>query len=357
MSTKAEMKAVLQRIIDRGRKNAILVMEKIQNEVPQDRIVKATALNFEADESGIFFRVPESVERERLHRNAWGQVMERAGIPGEYARELATRNQPDDAWGNELLAHNLRTVFAHQKTTKYLTRSYASEMRALLSNKFRRLDSRPIVDNIAKACQAVGALPTDGIFNDTRVSIQILLPTIYEPIPGEFMCLGYSWQNSDFGNGAHTLKEYILRVKCANGMTGEETLRQVHLGGRLEDEEIWSSRTYKLDTDRSASMVHDAIKGYLSPHKIQERMNLIKAAHDKEVEPKSMQEFLKKQLGAGKAKEVIDCYNGADVENLPPGNSMWRMANALTWLAGKESDADKRFDMMSVAYDVTKKAA
>lgn len=373
-SRNTEMKSKLEQIIEHGRERAVGVIEKIQAEVPVDRIVKAKVIDFEPDEHGIWVQIPDNGHgsghgdgpargpaRERLHKNANSQMMERAGLASDFMDRLQGETNP--LWRNELLAHNLRTVFRHQNETRYLTRSYKGELRGFLSNKYRRLDSRPIIEALASAAQQIGAVPVDGIGTDTRVSLKILLPRVFEiPMGGgrvDYVAWGYSWQNSDYGNGAHTMLEFLMRLVCANGATGEETLRQVHLGGRLQDDEIWSARTYKLDTDRSASMIKDAVQNYLSPAKLNEKIAMLaKAAEAKvDLDNKTIGEWLKKQLGVGRAKEVVETYNSADVENLPPGNSMWRLSNAISWLAGKEQDGEKRLELMAAAGAILKKAA
>ena len=363
-SRNPEMKAKLEEIIERGRSRAVGVIERIQAEVPTDRIVKARVLDFEPDESGIWVQIPDNGRpgaRERLHRNANSQMMERAGLHSDFLDRLTGDTAP--RWKNELLAHNLRTVFRNQGDTRYLTRSYKGELRGFLSNKFRRLDSRPIIEALATAARAIGAAPVDGIATDTRVSLKILLPRVFEIPMGsgrvDYVAWGYSWQNSDYGNGAHTMLEFLMRLVCMNGATGEETLRQVHLGGRLQDDKIWSARTYKLDTERSASMIKDAVTSYLSPAKLNEKVALLaKAAETKvDLDNKSIGEWLKKQLGVGKAKEVFDIFSSPDVENLPPGSNVWRLSNAISWLAGKEEDGDKKLEYMAVAGNVLKKTA
>ena len=90
-----------------------------------------------------------------------------------------------EPWGRELLAHNLNTVF-HNRTAKsqYLFRSLGTQVRGFLSDRYRRLDSRPIVEAFAAAVQQKGALPYDGYVTDTKISIQAIMPEVYEPIPG-----------------------------------------------------------------------------------------------------------------------------------------------------------------------------
>ena len=91
-------------------------------------------------------------------------------------------------------------------------RSLGGELRGFLSDRYRRLDSRPIIEAFATAVQHKGALPYDGYVTDTKVAIQAIMPEVYEPVPGEMVAYGLSLENSDFGNGALSIRAYLLRI-------------------------------------------------------------------------------------------------------------------------------------------------
>ncbi|HMH12634.1 MAG TPA: hypothetical protein VK578_05960 [Edaphobacter sp.] len=42
------------------------------------------------------------------------------------------------------------------------------------------------------------------------------MPEVYEPVPGEMVAYGLSLENSDFGNGALSIRAYLLRIWCTN---------------------------------------------------------------------------------------------------------------------------------------------
>ena len=76
------------------------------------------------------------------------------------------------AWARELLAHNLKTIFANRfGKSRYLLRSVHGEVRGFLSDRYRRLDSRPIIEAFATAVRQKGALPYDGYVTDTKVAL------------------------------------------------------------------------------------------------------------------------------------------------------------------------------------------
>ena len=74
--------------------------------------------------------------------------------------------------------------------TRFLLRSVNGEVRGFLSDRFRRLDSRPIVDSFARVCQGVGALPVEGYVTDTKMALKAILPQVFEPVRHEVMAFG-----------------------------------------------------------------------------------------------------------------------------------------------------------------------
>lgn len=346
-------RAQLEKLIAKGQDGAMSVINKIISEVPEDKVAKGPALAFHGDKSGLSIRVGTDTARS-IHRNALAQLAERGpvSLPAKMVAELQGMGE----WGNALLARNLEEIYAHSEE-KYLTRSYNGQLRGFLSNKFRRLDSRPIINAACDAFEKIGARPVEGYATDTKIALKAVLPMVFEPVKNEVLALGVIWQNSDYGNGAHSLRAFMLRLWCTNFAITEECLREVHLGGRLGEDDIFSDRTYELDTKRSASAIKDVIEATLAPPKVKLILDNIKAADSEKIDPKNMSAYLKKQLGAGDAKAVIEAFNSPDVENLPPGNSKWRLSNAISWIAGKQTDGEKKLELMMAAGDVLKRAA
>jgi len=69
-------------------------------------------------------------------------------------------------------------------------------VRKFLSDSYRRIDSRPVVEAFATAGQEKGALPYEGYVTDTKIVIQAIMPEVYEPVPGEVVACGLSLENS-----------------------------------------------------------------------------------------------------------------------------------------------------------------
>jgi hypothetical protein len=348
----------LQALVAGGRQNAAKVIEHVMAHQPTDRIVKGKAMQFEASPSrGLIVNLPDSQGpiTEKIHRNALNQMAQDIDMPMKFLDTLANEKA---AWGSELLAHNLNTIFHERFATKRnLARSVNGEVRGFLSDQYRRLDSRPIVEAFATAVQDKGAMPYQGVVTDTKIAIQAIMPTIYEPIPGEVVAYGLSLENSDFGNGALSLRAYLLRIWCNNLAITEETMRQIHLGKRLDDNMIYSQRTYELDSKTTVSALRDVVRLQLDSGSLTNRMEAVKKANGQEVSPAEARERLKKILSKGEAEAALNAYNSPDVYNLPEGNTAWRLSNAISWIAGQTEEPERKLDLMRIAGEVLPKAA
>jgi len=346
---------ILEDKISIGRASALALIERINTEMPNDSIAKGAAMRFgtrPVSEDAAEDAVPELVmgygdKGVTIHKHALGQLSQRAGVPAQYASELAN----GAAWQRRLIAGVFNEHY-HQgaPNTRYLIREVNGEARGVLSNKFRRLDNRPLVDAFAAECASVGAVPVDGTCSDVRVALKALVPTVYEPVPGEVMAFGVEWGNSDYGASALVLRAFMLRVWCLNGATNENALSQVHLGRGISDDIELSQRTYELDTRTSVSAMRDVVRGILAPKKIEAMCASIARAHEEKIDWKSIKGSLAKKLHKGELKAVEDAFESQDVYNLPAGNTMWRASNAVSWIAGqKDIDADRKLDLERIA--------
>lgn len=378
----ARAKDKLGEIIERGKTSGMRVIEKVMTEVPKDQIVKGNVINFysEVDDNdlppGILASFPQHIDppmwnqnqtpvtiadtleatelanqtKERdvlsLHKHALSQICQRVGLPWKYAQAL--QDVDIESWGLPLLAHNLNELYSHQNS-RYLLRSYDGQLRGFLSDRYRRLDSRPLVDAFAGACRDIGAVPVEGYATDTKVALKAMLPIIFEPAPNEVVAFYVYWGNSDYGNGAHELKVGILRLWCTNHMIMDDVLRQVHIGKRLSENISWSQRTYDLDTKAVASAIKDMVSQSLSQDRTTQLCDAIKNAHEENIDATKAISKFKKDMNKGEVQKVVEAFNSPDVENLPPGNTMWRLSNAISWVAGKTEDTERKLDLMKVA--------
>jgi hypothetical protein len=351
---------IMQKKIDEGRASAMTLLEHVHNNIPNDMVARGSALTFdygvEPEYAPLTVRVGGG-EPMTIHRHALGQTAQKAGIPERYLTELV---KSPEAWRRELAARTLNDHFNNDRvessedlsTSRHLIRAVHGDVRAVLSDRYRRLDSRPLVDAFANSCNAIGAVPVQGTVTDVRVALKAFLPMVFEPVPGEVMCLGVEWSNSDFGAGKHACRAFIYRLWCLNGATMEDVLSQVHLGGRMADDIEFSDRTYRLDTAAQVSALQDVVKGTLGPKNVNTLLDTIKSANDKEIDWKNIASKLSKKLLKEELKAVRDAFDSEDVINLPPQKTLWRASNAVSWIAGHTEDATRKLELERLAGEV-----
>lgn len=340
-------RSILGSLIETGKTRAAGVIEAVQSQVPTDRIVKAGAMNF-ARLGGLKDALTVGWNGEpaqTINRHAVGQLAERAKMPARFVDHLAAQGD----WGLDLLAHNFNQIVRRDENRRVLVRSVGDEVRGILSDSFRRLDSRPVLDAFCAAAAKIGALPIEGYVAETKVSIKAILPAIFEPVPNEVMAFGLNFSNSDFGDGALSIRVFMLRLWCTNYAITDEALRQIHLGGRLPDSISFSDATYRLDTERTSSMVNDVVLGELSPERVDQVCGVIRAANEQGVTPATIKGFLSKYVNKDEHVQIADAFSSADVVNLPPGQTAWRLSNAVSWVAGQTANESRKLDLMKVA--------
>lgn len=348
-----------------ARDRSASALNRIMSDVPQDRVVRAGAFRFRADNDRgrLMFSGPlghlGNDTWQSIHGNAMAQIADRVGVPMAYVRHLEeTAAAQGGAWARDLLASTFGEHFLHQPAaTRMLVRSINGEARAVLSDKFRRIDCRPGLDALAQVATSARAIVADATVTATRVSVKFVRPEVLEPTPGEFVVFGLDWSNSDFGRGAQTLRAFVMRLFCWNGATLESEIRQIHLGGRLSDDVSYSDRTYALDAKATVSAIRDTAQALLGDESVKRITGVVAAAVNEKIDPKVKMADLRKRIGKGLADQVGEAFNRPDVEDLPPGNNAWRWSNALSWVAGHAEDPETRIDMERLAGEALKIAA
>ncbi len=328
------------------------VIEQVQNDVPEDMIVLGKTLRF--NPSAASLQVVAGDQPLNVHEHAFQQICERPKIKNlsTVMRELRVRGD----WGRKLVAENLNEIYSHMNGDRYLLRNVRGELRGFLSDQFRRLDSRPLLEAFVGAISRFGARPVDGFALQTKMNVRAILPMVFEPFPGEIMAFGAQLSDSDFGDGKLTVSGFVLRMYCTNLATTEDVLSQIHLGRKLSDSVVFSKQTLELDTAAMASGINDVAGHVLGAPAVNTYLGLIKKANEDKIEPSQIQAWVKKNLNKSESADAIEKFNSPDVELLPPGQTKWRWSNALSWLANETEDEHRKLELQEFAGDILKAA-
>lgn len=284
-----------------------------------------------AGEDGLRMNMPDG--EFSLHANAVGQLADRMGIPSRYLKTLASGDQ----WQMLLAAEILNQHSDWTQRSRVLVRTVGSQVRGVLSDSYRRLNSVQILTAFVEEAAGQGAVISDAYMTDTKVWAETILPTPIS-IPtrnnGEVIIFaGARFSTSDYGDGAVDMRTFLLNGACLNGMVRESVMKQVHLGSKLPDSLALSERTYKLDTETTVSAVRDLTRGLYSKDNIMQKAMEIQGASEIEVD---FDRELKKLQSNGsilkaeqQAVEKLLMNNNPD-DGVTGGATLWKLTQAIT---------------------------
>lgn len=332
----------VQRMIDGKAVGVQATMERLLSEgrIAQDYIAplgvnlkhagERPVITFAGDD-GLEMTMPDG--RFSLHINAVGQLADRMGIPSRYLKTLAS----GEPWQMMLAAEILNQHSDWTQRSRVLVRAVGNQVRGVLSDSYRRLNSVQILTAFVEEAAGQGAVISDAYMTDTKVWAETILPTPIS-IPtknnGEVIIFaGARFSTSDYGDGAVDMRTFLLNGACLNGMVRESVMKQVHLGSRLPDSLALSERTYKLDTETTVSAVRDLTRGLYSKDTIMQKALEIQGASEIEVD--FDRELKKLQQGGSilkaeqQAVEKLLMNNNPD-DGVTGSATLWKLTQAIT---------------------------
>ena len=268
-----------------------------------------------------------------LHDNAIGQLADRMGIPQRYLRGLAS----GEPWAKQLAATLLNEHSGWTQRSRVLVRTVGTQVRGVLSDSYRRLNSVEILTAFVQEAAQQGAVISDAYMNDTKIWAETILPTpltVPTAKNGDVVIFaGARFSTSDYGDGAVDMRAFLLNGACLNGMVRESVMKQVHLGSKLPDNLQLSQQTYELDTKTTVSAVRDLTKGLFSKDNLMKKAIEIQGASEMEVDFEHELKRLTRDGGLlkqeGKEVEKILMRNDPE-DGVQGGATLWKLTQAIT---------------------------
>lgn len=282
-------------------------------------------------EEGLKMNMPDG--QFSLHANAIGQLADRMGIPQRYLRQLAGGAE----WQIALAATMLNEHSGWTQRSRVLVRTVGSQVRGVLSDSYRRLNSVEILTAFVQEAAQQGAVISDAYMNDTKVWAETILPqplVIPTAKNGDVVIFaGARFSTSDYGDGAVDMRSFLLNGACLNGMVRESVMKQVHLGSKLPDNLRLSQQTYELDTKTTVSAVRDLTSGLFSRETLTQKAYEIQGASEMEVDLDRELNNLTKSghLLKQEGQEVQKILMRNDPEDGVQGAAtLWKLTQAIT---------------------------
>lgn len=332
----------VQRMIDGKAVGVRATMERLVNEgkIAQDYIAPI-GVNLKINDHSpvITFSANGSLRMDMpdgqftLHDNAIGQLADRMGIPQRYLRGLAS----GEPWARQLAATLLNEHSGWTQRSRVLVRTVGKQVRGVLSDSYRRLNSVEILTAFVQEAADQGAVISDAYMNDTKIWAETILPTpltVPTAKNGDVVIFaGARFSTSDYGDGAVDMRAFLLNGACLNGMVRESVMKQVHLGSKLPDNLQLSQQTYELDTKTTVSAVRDLTKGLFSKDNLMKKAIEIQGASEIDVDFEHELKRLTRDGGLlkqeGKEVEKILMRNDPE-DGVQGGATLWKLTQAIT---------------------------
>ena len=292
------------------------------------------------------------VRNYNIGNHAIKQVAEKLAIPGVYLTSLLYGKEE---WQRTLAYGIMNTHNGWTDRSKVLIRSVGNEVRAFLSDQYRRLDSKKIFEAHIHEVYNNGATLSDGYMDETRVMIESLLPQPIElktDLNGTILlAFGTRLATSDYGDGALELRSFVMQGICLNGMVRESVLRAVHLGAKLPDNLALSQRTYDLDSETTASAIRDLTKNLYSTDIIKNRMLEVHTAAGIKIDPGRELKKLAGRLFKGEQEEIGKILmNNNPNDGVQGEATLWKLTQGITSYANREDvTARRRMELQEIA--------
>lgn len=357
----AKFQEKLENMVSAAKPRIMNVIEQVENDIPEDYLVQGKKLRFNPTTSGISIELPENDKALApldIHDHAFGQIVARVGDKFKFRNAIgflnSVRNNMPNGEGDAAAAEFLNRAYSKLNGDRFLVRSVKGQLRGFLSDSYRRLDSRPLLEAFMGSIKQYGARPLDGFALQTKVNIRAIIPQVYQPFPGEIMAFGAQLSDSDFGDGALSVSGFVLRMVCTNLATTEDVLKQIHLGRRMSNSVHFSQHTVDLDTKAFASAINDVAGHVLGEGARENYLAMVKKANKEKIEPSQIKKWAKEHLGQDETKLAEEKFNSPDIEMLPAGQTKWRWSNALSWLANETENEHRKLELQEFAGDLLK---
>jgi len=216
-----------------------------QLQAKKDMIVPSPLMRLATDaggQCGLTVETPHGAAQFGITELAKHQLAEKLGIPYAYFERMR-RAQPN------LLDRNVNT-WLHADTDRRMVRTLDGQVRALLSDRYRRLDNYDLAEHVLPILQRLpGGLLASVAMTDSRMYLKWITSEVrYEIQPGDILEAGVVITNSEVGLGSLSVQPLVHRLICSNGLiAADRSMRKTHVG-RLNETQGDTVTVFRDDT-------------------------------------------------------------------------------------------------------------
>lgn len=320
-----------------------------QQAAKRDMIVDMGALSMDASGGNLALRVAATAKC-NINDIAHRQIGQTLKIPAPYYDRMRTEYP-------ELLAQNVNGWFARTPDTKRMLRTMDGTARALLSDRYRRIDNFEVASAVLPIISGMdGASVESCELTDSRMYLKIVNPRVTAEVKkGDIVQAGIIISNSEVGMGSVNVSPLVYRLVCSNGMIAQDgAVRKYHVGRANESGEdfsIYRSETIEADDKAFLMKLEDSVKAAGDQARfaaiVDKMREATEATMDAKVVPQVV-ELASKEYGITEAegKGVLGhLIAGGDL-------SLYGLANAVTRQAQDVESYDRSTELEATGYKI-----
>jgi hypothetical protein len=191
------------------------------------------------------------------------QLADKLKIPFTYFERMRTE-QP------ALLDRNVNT-WLQSDDDRRMIRTLDGQVRAVLSDRYRRLDNFDLAENVLPILQRLEGARFESVeLTDTKMYLKAVTPRVeYEIAPGDVVQAGIVISNSEVGCGTLSVQPLVFRLVCRNGLIApDRALRKTHVGRTLHQDDdpvsVFRDDTLAADDKAFFLKVRDVVEAAVS---------------------------------------------------------------------------------------------
>lgn len=323
-----------------------------QQAAKKDMIVDMGALAMGSSDTGLALQVTGGSTSAQYGINdiAHRQIGQHLKIPALYYDRMRTEYP-------ELLVQNVNGWFSRTPDTKRMLRTMDGTARALLSDRYRRIDNFEVASAVLPIISGMdGASVESCELTDSRMYLKVVNPRVTAEVKkGDIVQAGIIISNSEVGMGSVNVSPLVYRLVCSNGMIAQDgAVRKYHVGRANEggeDFSIYRSETIEADDRAFLMKLEDSVRAAVDQAKFAAIVNRMREATEATMEAKvvpQVVELASKEYGMTEAegKGILGhLIAGGDL-------SLYGLANAVTRQAQDVESYDRSTELEATGYKI-----
>lgn len=289
------------------------------------------------------FPIDQDLFMGEMTNNGHIQLGSYCDIPKKYYDKMMSH--PD------LLSKNI-SHWLLNSNDKRMIRTLDGKVRAVLSEKYRRLDNYDLAQNILPMLNEADATVESCEITDNKIYIKAITHKVQSEVKkGDVVSAGLIISNSETGHGSLSIKPLVYRLVCSNGAIADDySMRKYHAGKATDMMQIeFSNDTLRAEDKAFWLTVRDLVKFTLNETTFEKIVATMRESTEKTIQaPDKAIELVTKKYSMSESE------SGGVLEHLIKGGDLtsWGLGNAVTRMAQDVNSYDRSTELEAIGFEI-----